>query len=326
MSSDPSILVVYGSDDFRRERFLRSIVSKHVRDGWTTHEMVGSEGEGPLGTLLSTTGVLFAQSALCILRKPEKAPEGLQKLLKVHSTDTDPMVVVLLVYETDKPSGPLWEMVPKSCHKGFTLPPFYKMEEAAVSFIQEEARGFKIEQPLAQALVRKVGLDFGVLSFEVSKATTLARSMGTTTITPEIVKQTMAPLAEMDGSSILDALSARSALRLAREMDGYRRVKGTDPTIEFCGRVLSPTLLRWLQACHLHASGVSPQVAAARLGSNPWYWENKILPQARVWGIQGCSKMLSLVARSQEAVFSGFINPWGLLESGLLRLVGEFSR
>lgn len=325
MSSDPPLLVVFGSDEFRRERFLRSVVSKHIRDGWSSHDVDASDGESFVGNLLATTGVLFSQSALCLLRKPEKSSTGLVGLLQEHARDKDPMVVVVLVYEADKPSGPLWDMVPKNFHKGFTLPPFYKMEEAAVSFVLEESRGFKMEPTLAQALVRKVGLDFGVLAFEVSKATMLARALGTLALTPDIVKQSMAPLAETDGSSIIEALSARSTLRLAREMDTYRRSKGVDPTIEFCGRVLSPTVLRWLQACHLHASGVGPQAASARVGSNPWYWENKILPQARVWGVHGCSKLLSVVAKSQEAVFSGFLNPWGLLEAGLLRQIEDFT-
>ena len=324
----PPLLVVYGTDDFRRERFLRSVVGKNVKDGWAiSHVDVGTpSAEGAVGDILSTVGVLFSQPTLCVLRKPEKASEGLVKLLKVHAGESgEPMVVFLLVYETDKPSGHLWDLVPKSAHKGFPLPAFYKMEEAAVSFVAEEARGFKVDTNLATALVRKVGTDFGVLSFEVSKIVTLARSLGVTVVTPEMVKQAMAPLSESDGSGVLDALAFKSTPKVARELEAFRKSKGGDPTIELCGRVLSPSLLRWLQAAHFHASGLSPTVAAGRLSANPWYWENKVLPPARAWGVPGLAKLLSVVAQSQEAVFRGSICPWVVLESGLLRAIEEHS-
>lgn len=314
--SEPPLLLVSGGDEYRKRRFIRGLVTKKQQDGWTVYPLVGT-AHGELDQVLSTTGVLFPGNALCVVTTPEKLPLN---IVKAHSLDTDPCVVLLLVYDTDKPSGPIADLVPKTATKSFTLPAFYKLEDSAVEFAREEAksRGVSLEHTLALALVKKVGTDYGFLAFEVEKAARLATAQGVKTLGPEIFKGTIAPLSEADGSGILDALGVGNKARLATELSRYKASKGGDPTVELCGRVLTPTALRWFQAAHMSANGVSPQGAAGRLGANPWYWEHKVLPPARALGVVGCKNLLSVISKSQTAVFSGWVNPWGVLESGLL--------
>lgn len=320
MSESPLFLVC-GTDEYRRRKFIRGMVAKQRSMGWTAQFMDGTDHES-LDGLLGSSGVLFDGMTLCVITHPEKLPE---KLVAAHAKDPDPTVVMLLVYETDTPKGAVAELVPKEKVKEFPLPAFYKMEDHAVASAREDARasGFILDKDLATSLVRTVGQDQGVLSFEISKAVALARATGVVgTITRDVVRGSVASLAESDGSMVVKALAAKNARALATELGRFKQSKGGDPTIEMCGRVLSPTILKWLQAAHLYEHGVSAQAGAGRVGANPWYWERVVLPPAASWGVRGCKRLLKAVASAQTAVFTGAVNPWVVLESGLL---GAFS-
>jgi len=235
--------------------------------------------------------------------------------------DPNPSLVLLLVSDSDKPGGWLAD-VPQAQTKMFTLPPFYKLDGHAADYAVSLTKklGLTLSESLAQAMVRKVGNDLGVVSFEVSKVAMLARALGVTTIEPEQLRGTLASLSELDGSLVVEALGARSARFLSDELSRYKGSKKGDPTIELCGRSLTPTVLRWLQAAYFHSKGVAPAGAAGRVGSSPWYWEHKVLPSARNWGVDGCRDLLRVIARAQCAVFEGAISPWASLEANLVRL------
>ena len=315
--SIPPILVAAGTDDYRRRRCVQGIIKKARGDHMDVMNVTGLESAA-VESLLGSAGILFDNNTLCVVSgSTEKFSKA---LLESHSKESDPSVTILMVYETDK--VPIADMVPKSSIRVFTLPAFYKMEDYAVEFVRDELRGYAIDPRLILALVRKVGQDLGVLAFEAQKARTLADAKGVKEITSDTLKATMAPLAESDGSGILIPLGAKNKKLLMGELNRYYVSKGTDPTVELCGRTLSPTILKWLQASHLQASGISPSSAAGRVGSNPWYWEHKILPPALNWGVDGCRNLLKIVAASQVLVFSGAVKPWVVLESGLIRACG----
>lgn len=317
-ATNPGVLIVSGGDDYRRRRFVRTFTARKASEGWVVYPLLGTDSES-LGAILSSTGVLFSAPALCVVTNPEKLPLELLKARVAEGGDT---VVLLLEFEGEKPPAAIAALVPKTATKTFALPAFYKMEEYATEFVREEFKGLKvsIDPGLALALVRKVGTDLGMLSFEVSKAATLCHAQGVTAVTPEIIKDSMAPLSELDGSGLIEALGSGNLKRIAVEFSRYRTSKGGDPTIELCGRVLTPTVLRWFQAAHMDASGVSSTAAAGRMGANPWFWENKVLPTARSLGADRCRKMLSVIAAAQTAVFTGAVFPWGVLEAGMFQI------
>lgn len=319
VEATPGVLIVAGGDEYRRRRFVRTFSSRKASEGWVVYPLLGTEHEA-LGAILSSTGVLFSAPALCVVSVPEKLPI---ELLKRHVAEGGDSVILLLVFEGEKPSAAVSALVPKTVIKTFSLPAFYKMEEYAVEFVREEFKALRIgvDPGLALALVRKVGTDLGMLSFEVSKAAMLCQAQGVSVASPEIVRETMAALSESDGSGLVEALGAANLKRVATELSRYRASKGGDPTIELCGRVLTPTVLRWFQAAHMDASGVSPQAAAGRMGANPWFWENKVLPVARGLGVDRCRRMIAVIAAAQTAVFSGAVSPWGILESGLFQIL-----
>lgn len=314
----PPALLVAGTDAHRRRVFVRDFTAKCVASGYTVQPVEGAD-RGALQSIVGTVGVLFPNPTLVVVTRPEKVHSD---DVGDHLRDPNPLLTLLLLSEEDKPSGGILDGFPAAQTKTFTLPPFYKLDEYAADYAQgcAKARGVDLPDALARAMVRRVGNDLGVVSFEVEKAVRLATALGVKVLEPSHLKGTLAPLTELDGSTVADALGTRNARLLADELARYKASKKGDPTIELCGRTITPTVFRWLQAATLHARGWSIPAAAGRVGASPWYWENKVLPVARTWGVDGCREIITVVSRAQGAVFDGTISPWSILESGLLRL------
>lgn len=314
----PAALLVGGTDTHRRRVFVRDLVAKCSLGGWDTHPIDGADHSG-LQSLMSFLGVLSTKPTLAVITRPEKlAPKDLAD----HLREPNPYLTLLLVSEADKPTGGVLDGFPPAQMKIFPLPPFYKLDDHAADYAREcaKARGADLPDGLARALVKRVGNDLGVVYYEVDKVTRYAATLGVRVLEPAHLKGTIAPLMELDGSTVADALGTRNVKILADELARYKNSKKGDPTIELCGRTLTPMVLRWLQASYLHSKGSSPASAAGRVGSSPWYWEHKILPAARTWGVEGCRNLIEAIARAQSAVFDGAISPWSMLESSLLRL------
>ena len=316
----PGALLVAGSDDHRRRVFVRDLVNRCLREGYVHHPLDGTDREGLQG-LLSTVGVLFSIPTLAVVSRPEKIVPG---DVAEHLRTPNPSLVLLLVTDSDKPSGGILDGFPAAHTKLFPLPPFYKLDDHAAEYAVglAKSRGIVLPDKMSRALVKLVGNDLGVVSFEVDKLVRLASARSRSTVELSDLRESLAALSESDGSSVADALGTRSRKTIADELSRYKATKKGDPTVELCGRVLTPTVFRWMQAAYLHGKGVSPAGAAGRVGSSPWYWENKVLPCAKVWGLQGCRHLLSAIATAQSAVFSGAVSPWNCLESGLLRHAG----
>lgn len=314
----PPALLVAGTDAHRRRVFVRDFTAKCVASGYTVQPVDGAD-RGALQSILGTVGVLFPNPTLAVVTRPEKvAPDDVAD----HLREPNALLTLLLLSEDDKPTGGVLDGFPASQTKTFALPPFYKLDEHAADYAREcaKSRGVDLTDALARAMVKRVGNDLGVVSYEVDKAVRLATALGVKDIEPSHLKGTLAPLTELDGTTVADALATRSARLIADELTRYKASKKGDPTIELCGRTITPTVFRWLQAATLHARGWSIIAAAGRVGASPWYWEHKVLPVARTWGVDGCREILTAVARAQSAVFDGAVNPWALLESGLLRV------
>jgi len=311
--SEPSVLVVGGSDEYQRRRLVSKIAAKRRSEGWIILPIDGKEPDA-LDRVFSMSS-MFEASTLCLVVNPEKLSTS---VVTDHIQSPDPKVVLLLITESDKPSGPIFDLVPKGFVKVFTLPPFYKLEEHAATFVQAEltSLGSKIDPGLALSLVKRVGTDLGVLSFEVQKVSLLAGAG--VAISSTHLRETLAPLAETDGTSIIEALGTKNLKRLAVEMQRYQVSRGGDPTIELCGRIITPALTRWLQAAHLAEAGMPAAAAAGSVGANPWYWEHKILPYALRWRVAGCARLIGIVAEAQTLVFRGGLAPFTYLEASFL--------
>jgi DNA polymerase III delta subunit len=308
--------MVGGTDAFNRRRLVQRVVEMRQKDGWEVVPVDGSESDA-LDSVFAMS-MMFAESRLVIISKPEKLDPA---LVLEQLNSPDPKLTFLLVTELEKPEGPVFDSIPKTHRSVFNLPPFYKMEEYAANFAVKEAKakGNVLKEDLALALVRKVGSDLGVISFEIQKICLLMEPGAE--IDALTLRETLAALSETDGTSIIEAIGYKNEKRLAVELAKYQESRGGDPTIELCGRVLTPTIVRWLQAAHLHEAGMAPAAAAGAAGQNPWYWENKILPLARAWKVSGCARLIRIIAKAQTLVFQGSTSPFAYLESALLEAV-----
>lgn len=304
--------LVHGSDSYRREKFVRLLSTRKRQEGWSILEADGTD-RGLIEKAVSSASMMGGNILVVI-----KTPEKMEPALFDYCDETTCFV---LVSEFDK-VPPALESVPASNRKSFQSPPFYKMEEWAADAVVGFARSRKchIDGKMAMALVRKVGVDLGILDWEVDKAVRLARTRGLVELGADIIRDSMSPISSSDGSRLLDHLAEKNTVGVVKELELYR-LSHEEDTIKICGKVLTPHIMRWLQAAHLDSIGMSPDVAAGRVGMNPWYWGNKVLPAARNWGVSGCGMILGVVARGQEAVFNGSVNPWIVLESGIIRLL-----
>ncbi len=317
--SQPSLLLVAGTDEHRRRMFTQATITKFQAKGYSIFP-VDAEDHDSITNLIATTGVLFSGNTLAVIANADKL---LLEDVSSHMLDPNPALTLLLVSESAQPKGEVVSQVPKAQTRIFTLPAFYKMESFAAEYAVEVAKqhGMTLSPEIAKALVQKVGSDLGVIFYEVGKVVQLAKVLGINVIEPIHVKEAMAPLMELDGSALVAALGTRRIALVASELQRYYQSKRGDPTIEVCGKVLSPNIIKWLQAAHMHEKGLPAGAAASRVGANPWYWEHNILPQARAWGVTGCKQLLHVIARSQVAVFEGALKPWGILETGILRAI-----
>lgn len=307
------VLLVAGTDLFNRRRLISRVVTMRQSEGWTVMQIDGSK-PGALDSVFAMS-MMFEESRLCVISDPEKLDPT---IIAEQISSPDPKLTLLLVSDSDKPDSPVFEPIPKTHRQVYNLPPFYKMDEYAANFAVREAKskGNSLDDKLALSLVKKVGSDLGVLSFEIQKACLLAGPG--VAIEASVLRETLAALSETDGSSVVEALGYRQEKKLAVELTKYQESRGGDPTIELCGRVLTPALIRWLQATHLDGMRMTPAAAAGAVAANPWYWENKVLPYARAWGVPGCARLIRIVAKAQTLVFQGAVSPFSYLESSLL--------
>jgi DNA polymerase III delta subunit len=216
------------------------------------------------------------------------------------------------------------DKLPKGTVKHFTAPSDFKAEGEAATFLVREmqSHGYTLEASLAQAMVERAGTDLGVLSYEALKLSTLLRADGLDTPTPQLVGQTLASLGDTTSIQFLDALRTRNAKQVARTLTRIRRMapNGSGAVKEMVGRTLT-TLILTLQAADFYERGKEAKDAAALVGQNPWYYENKILPFAQTWGRQRLRELVRHFCIADRSVLFGVVDPWIAFEIGVLRLV-----
>lgn len=312
----PPVLVVSGSQDLRRRRFLDHVVETQRAAGWTILEVDGADPEEVRDAL---DGDAFTPTAtLAVVTSPEKM--SLDVLTK-HLAQKDYLTTLLLHIEGEPDGRTKFGKLVKSdlgeVHKNFPLPTEWKAPEVGVEFVLEEVQrlGHTIPKPLATALVDRVGTDLGVLAFEVEKITILAKLEGSSEVQPSQVARGMAPIAEASVLPITEALAARQERKLAKALAALQATSRDDQTMRVC-RLLGTTVIKWMQATCMDA--MPPKAAAEELGVHPWYYQEKILPAAGRWGRQGAIQLITDLACVERAVLSGALNPWVLLGTRLL--------
>lgn len=312
-----NLLLVSGSQALLRHRLVHQLVQANEAAG-VRIDHVDGELPGTVGQAMSGS-MFFVGKSLAVVSSPHK---GDLDLYREHRKAKNPSTVLLLHYEGDPKGntkfGKFAKELGAKAHQQFAAPDKWKAADQAADFVVREAKeqhGKKIEERLARALVQRAGSNFGVLVFELRKMAILASAAGSDTIEAEHVKQGMAELVEVDIGLLLDAFRTRNKKALTNTLHRIRQRAPRDPTMMVC-RLVGAEAQKWLQAASL--KHMPPKAAAAELGLNAWYFEKKILPVAKRWGVPDLVSLISALAAGERGVLDGHNSPWIGLCCGLL--------
>jgi len=197
-------------------------------------------------------------------------------------------------------------------------------EKAALKFVGDEVARAKMTVPeqVVEALVSLVGDDLGMLSFEVVKATTLARARGVTMLDAKVFGSVLRPAADADLRPVTAALAARDTVGLTKSLLRLRTASegSGDPVMLLLKAKGGPAdqALSWLQTAHLLDSGANVEEISARLSTPKWAVEKDLIPTAKKWGTASLSRLVADLARVEGALLRGAPSPWNVLVSTLL--------
>lgn len=313
----PPVLIVTGNEGFLRRRFVSEVLETMRGEGRAV-DYADAKVRGSISSILDG-GAFLSTKTVIVVSNPDKAdPEFLDS----HYATGDSTYVLLCVLNGNPDGRTEFGKIVKKLdrvHRAFPAPTNWKAEEVAVSFCIEEAKRFgkNLNKRSAQALVSVIGSDLGILHFEVLKAVTLAESHGSSDIETSHIKGAIAPIAEADVFPAIRALEEKDLKRVLHKLSRIKVTSKTDPTIKVC-RIMGATVTKWLVAATLDEDGFPPKEAASMADvKNAWYYENKVLPPARLWGREGLLRIARALALSERAVFAGHTNPWVGLQSRL---------
>lgn len=271
---------------------------------------------------------------------------GLEKLLAItrfwpdlETLELDrPNTSYLIILEGDK-LPEMTEIIARKAKTVIFAKPVTRRDKqkAAENFCMVEARllghplanpstGAAGANPLAKAIVRLVGDDFGMLSWDLSKAGLLIRANNpdwqkTPEITQEIIAQVIRPaVLTPDLSALTEALGHRDCYAMNKILARSWR---SDPTMLILRAKGGPAdaVMLWLRIAALPGLQDLDQLAE-RLGTPSWQLKNRDLPSVRKWGYSKLRVLLRSLANLERAILEGRCsNPWLACQTVLLQSV-----
>lgn len=316
----PPVMAVTGTEGFLVRRELRKAIAAARATGRGIERVEGSDASRVADAMES--GSLFGQPVLVVVSKPGKLDFD---MVEEHAAEEDGSVCLLLYQEGKVRKGSaLDKMAALGHHIQFNRPTQeYKVEEYAMKFVVGEAKllGIELSTDLAEALVGKVGSNFGTLHFEMVKvAAYLDATDAGTQVTPAALKATMIRTGEANVAPLVDAVGKLAIKKMLREMGEIRRnFVGNERsrTLKTCG-LLGNAATRWLHAAALIESGAGVDEAATRMSIHSYVYKRFTLPVAKRWGESALVTLVKRISRVENAVKSGHISPWSELECVLV--------
>jgi len=319
------IYAVTGDQDVLRQRFLQKTIDDQKALGWQVVYVDGADPNGLKDALAyrdsffgsDDDGDVTVTQTVIVVENPHKIDIEFLKNYK------DENMVLLLHHDKVLDGRTKFGTFVKSLKKNHSehkKPPFWEEITTAQGFCIEEAKRYQktLSDGLALAIAKQVSTDLGFLSFEIQKMAMLADLDNSDIITKEHVKDGMAPIAKAVVNPLTEALEARSTVALIRSLDHIQKNTKGDATMQIAG-LLYATVSKWFSIRDLLDQGVSnPDDGASRLGINPWFYHNKLLPQVQKWSRGDIVDLIKVLANAQRAVLNGGIDPWNVLVSGLV--------
>ena len=320
----PPVIAVSGTIHPLRRRFIQEHVEKHRKLDWKIEYVDGSR-PGALSTILQTAGGMFCEGAvIVVVTSPEDAPLN---LIEEHYKNGDPEVVLILDYDGEPKGNTKFGKFLASMgkfHKSFSAPSeAWKLEPVVIDFVKDEAtrRGKPMQEGLAKMMVTQIGTDFGFLAFEVQKMAHLADAEGSPTITLDIARRSISPIAQVLVFPIVEALAARNRKALVNALIRVKKTSKDNPTMRM-SRLIQSTVLKWLSVRNLVDRGVTPEEAAVKIGGNPWYFRNVLAPQVANWKWRDICRLVQALAESERGVLDGHVDSWTAFTARLLEVCG----
>lgn len=316
----PAVVVIAGTEHFLRKREVDKAIRLTIQDRRSV-AMATSDAEVRETLNIAAT---FGDASLVVVDVTNINEDTVRAQLE----NPPPKTCILITSESqlDLKKHPFLDLVHAGLRAEFNTPSKAKEAQSkAVQLARQEAERLlgpkdAIDDELAQALVRNVGSDLGVVAFEISKVTAFVRSQGRSKVGVDDLRKTIRPKSDIDMEPIREALRARDAERVASALDRMRRSPGQDPLMLLLRARGGPADLsrKWLLAALLLEKGSGHAEIATRTGTPEWAVQKDIISAAKLWGKSALRSLVSDLSRVDQSVLKGDPSPWVALESALL--------
>lgn len=304
-----AVMVLYGTDEDRIMLDEQKISAQRAKDGWEVRRVDGRKSDPRDIALAFQQGLFDPDPILVVLRNPARV-KGIRQLLEDAPMDA------LVIQNGKRPR--VLDTFPST---PYDLPKAYKRLEASAGFLEEQVRelGKEIDPKVCLALVKRIGMDFGVLRWEALK---IAYQTEGEKVDPKGLGRLIAPLSEAQGTDLVEAIAARDIRSFLFQCSRLEQSSSKDPTMGMCAGLLFTSTLKWLEISLRLSKGESAGDIASAVGVSPYLLERVLIPQVRSLGLKRIRGLLALLSECEKAVKSGGINPWVRFKAGILKLIG----
>jgi len=318
----PRVMLVSGTDDFLRGRWVRQVITDAHRHGY---DVVQAADEGDVVSTVTMAGT-FGTKTLVVAPADKISVETVEE--HVGSGPDNVSILLEIPGLKDDKKYPAICPVHEGYRINFDVPASKKdLESRAVQFVRVEAarvlgaKDSKMDARLATSVVRGVGTDLGVLAHEVLKYAGHAKARGASAIEVEDVRAMIRGSAEADIQPVRDALSRADAKGMAKALDRVRsKSVGGDPTMLLLRARGGPAdlALQWLRVALLLDKGAGASQIASQVGVPEWAVQRDIVPTVRRWGKTNLTNLVQNLAAADRAALRGAPSPWIAVEAALL--------
>lgn len=179
--------------------------------------------------------------------------------------------------------------------------------------------GKEVSLPICKSVVQRVGQDLGVLRYEAMK---IAYASEGKEVTPKEVMSVLAPLSEMSGILLIDAVFSWNPSHFLKVCERFEQNRKTDPTMGICTGLFYLNVVELLKVRFCLDNGVtSLQGIAEELGKEMWLVESVLVPRAKSFSTKKLREILGLLYHCENLALSGVVSPFSAFKTGVVRLM-----
>lgn len=307
--------VVYGNEPFQRESYVRSAKANFEKIGWEVEDCDPHDFRGSMF-------VDFLQpEKLLLVITMDNGDFDLDSFLEHYENPEDGRCILLHHRGGLNCKKPFKSLIKKLGSKAikFEKPSDWNYEKPISDFAIKTAKnmGCELPTPLAMAVTKKVGADFGSMFFEIRKAVTLADCDNEKKLQPKHFKA----FGSANNGVLVDfrkAIENRNRKACLKALKSLREISTTDPTMSIASS-MQKRLLELEQIRNLNKRGIGEKTASSMIGMNTFVYK-KLIPCVQKWK-DDLPELIVIFAKAQRNVLSGNISPMAEFESDLLKLL-----